>query len=302
MKTILVSLITLLCTAGTIYAQSATSPVRPARPAEPARAPSAEMRRAQTIEGMAWGDSREDEKRELKEFRLKPAQLKDLRMVLNLTGNQIKIEGYDGNEVVIQGPASKEPPKRAEGLKPLYSATDNTGIGLSVVQNNNVLEITKANRTSDNYLIRVPRKIAISYQEAGWGGKEVLIENIDGELELKTNNSSMNLRNVGGPVIANSTNGAITVVFSALNQQKPSAISVVNGEVDITMPANTKSEVKFKSMNGEIYTDFDLAPRENREQLRRVGGGHLIEAATNGGGVEVKVNAINGNIYFRKGK
>jgi hypothetical protein len=299
MKTKLALLLLICMMAVSTYAQTATSP---RRPAEPARAPAAEGRRSQTIEGMAWRDGEPKETRAQKEFRLKPAQLKDLKVVLNLTGGQIKIEGYDGNEVIVQGPASREVPQRAEGLKPLYSGTDNTGIGLSVTQNNNIVEISKATRGNDNYLIRVPRKVSIYYQEAGWGGNEVNIENIDGELELKTNNSSMNLRNVGGPVIANSTNGSVTVVFASLNQQKPSAISVVNGEVDITMPANTKSEVKFKSMNGEIYTDFDLALREDKDRLRRVGGGHLIEASTNGGGVEVKVNSINSNIYFRKGK
>ena len=119
-------------------------------------------------------------------------------------------------------------------------------------------------------------------------------------MEIKTNNGKIDLLNVTGPVVANSTNGDIKVVYSSLNQEKPSAISSISSAIDVSLPANAKSSLSMKSISGEIYTDLDLDLKNAKEGMSRVGGGHSINATTNGGGVAIKLSSISSNIYLRK--
>ena len=51
------------------------------------------------------------------------------------------------------------------------------------------------------------------------------------------------------------------------------------------------------TVSGNMYSDFDFPATNN--DMRRVGGGN-IRASLNGGGVEVKLHSVSGNIYLRK--
>lgn len=237
------------------------------------------------------------------EFKTKLANSKEQKIVIEMDAGNLKIEGYDGNEVIIKGNGFQAPPEQAKGLRPLYnSAIDNTGVGLSVTTQNNVLKIEKASRKNTNYEIRVPKKAAIFYEQANWHPADIYIKDVEGDLEIKTKNGKIELYDVTGPVVANSTSGDIKVVYSNVNQTKPSAISVISGFIDVTLPANTKANLSLRSITGEMYTDFDLGLKTSKEGMPRVGGGNNIDATTNGGGVEIKLNSISSNIYLRKQK
>ncbi|MFN8346375.1 MAG: DUF4097 family beta strand repeat-containing protein [Spirosomataceae bacterium] len=235
------------------------------------------------------------------EFKAKLANAKDRKITIEMDAGDLKIEGYDGDEVLIKGNGFQAPPEQAKGLKALYNtAVDNTGIGLAVTSQANGLKIEKASRKQVTYTLRVPKKAAVFYEQANWNRANISINNVEGDLEIKTNNGKIELLNVTGPVVANSTAGDIKVVYSQLNQEKPSAISVISGTIDVTMPANAKANLSLRSINGEMYTDFDLGMKSSKDGLARVGGGHNIEATANGGGVEVQLKSISSNIYLRK--
>ncbi|WP_080056782.1 DUF4097 family beta strand repeat-containing protein [Spirosoma aerolatum] len=238
------------------------------------------------------------------EYKTKLTNAKDRKVTLEIDAGDIKIEGYNGDEVVIQANSGYEaPPERAKGLKPLYyTAVDNTGLGLAVTPESGGLKIEKATRKSIKYTIKLPRKVGILYQQTNWQKADVTISNMDGDLEIKTNNGSMDLKNVTGPVVANTTNGEINIVFANIDQEKPTAISTINGEIDITLPASTKANMKLQTIHGEMYTDFDLGIKNAKDGLARVGGSHSINGTTNGGGVDIQLKTINSNIYIRKQK
>ncbi|MFD2936703.1 DUF4097 family beta strand repeat-containing protein [Spirosoma flavum] len=238
------------------------------------------------------------------EYRTKLANAKDRKVTIEMDAVHLKIEGHNSDEVIIQASSGYEaPPERAKGLKPIYnSAIDNSGIGLAVTSENGGLKIEKATRKQIKYTIKLPRKVAILYQEPSWQGSSITISNMDGDLEIRTNNASIDLNNITGPVVANTINGEVKVVYSALSQDKPTAISTINGPVDITLPASTKANMKLRSINGEMYTDFDLGVKTTKEGMSRVGGGHEIDGTTNGGGVDMQLKTITSNIYIRKQK
>lgn len=237
------------------------------------------------------------------EYKTKLTNSKDHKVALEIDAGDIKIEGHNSDEVVIQASGYEAPPEQAKGLKPLYnSATDNTGIGLSVTTDNGVLKLEKATRKSIKYTIRLPRKVAILFEQTNWQPSNLSISNMDGDLELRTNNGSIDLMNVTGPIVANSTNGEIKVVYSTLSQEKPTAISTINGPIDISMPGNSKANLKLRSIQGEMYTDFDLGIKSTKDGMSRVAGGNHIDGTANGGGVEIQLKTINSNIYIRKQK
>ena len=77
--------------------------------------------------------------------------------------------------------------------------------------------------------------------------------------------------------------------------------------------ANTKSNLKMRTDNGEIYSDFEvqLRPSDTKptiEDTRRQGGRYRLQidksmtGAINGGGPEFDFRTFNGNIYIRKAK
>jgi DUF4097 and DUF4098 domain-containing protein YvlB len=227
---------------------------------------------------------------------------KDRKIVIEIQGGDVTVEGYNGDDVVISTKdtdAYEEPNKRAEGLRPVYNtAVDNTKIGLSVTKSNNTLRIVKASRSDADYTIRVPRQTDIVFAQSGWSGGDLTVQNLEGSLEVAMKGASAKLLNVSGPVVANSVSGDITVRYSSM-QSQPSSISVVSGDLDVTMPSNAKANLSLRSVSGEIYTDFDLAP--NKGDLHRVGG-QTITGNINGGGSGVSLKTVSGDIFVRKAK
>lgn len=237
------------------------------------------------------------------EYKTKLANNGDQKVMILMDAGNLKIEGYNGNELIVQTSAKLEAaPERAKGLRPLYnSAVDNTGIGLSVTSENGVVRIEKAMRKDIPYTIRVPQKVAILYEQTNWQKGDITVQNVEGDLEIRTKNGDINLRNVTGPVVANTTNGEVNVVYSTLNQSKPTAISTISGSIDVTLPASTKANFKLSSITGEMYTDFDLGLNK-KDGMTRMGGGHAINGTTNGGGVDLQLKTISSDIYIRKQK
>jgi len=237
-------------------------------------------------------------------YKIKLGNSKDRQVIINMANSGVQVTGHNSDEVIIETNTYKAPPARAEGLKSLYNQVeDNTGLGLGVEKENNTLKITKASREGGQYTIKIPRNASVVYRESTWTGSDFNLKDVAGEIEVKLNNASANLINVTGPVVVNTTNGKINIKFSSLNQNKPSAISTINGSIDLTLPANTQANFKLRSIQGEIYSDFDMnLKKETKGDIPMIGGGNTIEGKTNGGGVEMSVYTINSEIYIRKSK
>ena len=90
------------------------------------------------------------------EFKTKLANSKDRKISIEMDASTLKIEGYDGDELIIKGNGFQDPPEQAKGLRSLYnSAVDNTGIGLAVTTQGNGLKIEKASVTLEIILTQV---------------------------------------------------------------------------------------------------------------------------------------------------
>ncbi|WP_310396571.1 DUF4097 family beta strand repeat-containing protein [Hymenobacter sp.] len=226
---------------------------------------------------------------------------KDRKIVIDMQGSDVTVEGIGGDELVIRGDGFEEAPKRADGLRAIYnSAVDNTKIGLSVTQQDNTVRIARASRKDANYVIQVPRGSALLYNQTNWNSGDLTVRDVAGDLEVNMKSGDMKLINVAGPVVANTVSGDIQVRFAPM-RQGPSSISAVSGDVDVSMPANTKATMRLRSVSGEIYTDFDLNLGKGQDNLNHIGG-QVVDGSVNGGGNTLSLKTVSGDIFVRKAK
>ncbi len=123
----------------------------------------------------------------------------------------------------------------------------------------------------------------------------------------------MKLLNVSGAVVAHSLNRDVTVTLDRAAAGKSMSFSTLNGDVDVTLPADVKARVKMKSDNGEIYSDFDVKLENNpanpnvsdthsKDGRFRLQFDRVTYGSINGGGPEMQFTTFNGKIYLRKKK
>ena len=234
------------------------------------------------------------------EYKLKLSGKAD-KIVLDMQGAEVTLEGYNGDELIIRGNGFEPAPKRAEGLRAVYnSAVDNTRIGLSVTEKDNTVHIAQASRKSTDYVIRVPRQASVVFNQNQFGGGDFRATGINGDVEANMKTGDAELLNMGGGVVANSVSGNVTVRYATVGKS-PSSISIVSGEVDVAMPANSKATLQLRTISGEVYTDFDIAMGKEAGDLRRVGG-QTVEGSVNGGGTRISLQSVSGDVFVRKAK
>lgn len=226
---------------------------------------------------------------------------------ISVVRGSISVSSYDGKEVLISYSGDTKEDEREvteDGLRRI----SNNSVGFEVSENNNEINVSGASPMRNiDFDISVPRNFSLKLSAVN-GGK-LLVENITGEMELSNVNGEVILRNVGGSALVNTVNGDIEATFSSVSSNKPMAFSNLNGDIDVTLPANTKMTAKMKSEWGEVYTDFDMdVQRSDRDNVKssaedgafKVSVNNWIYGNINGGGPEYLFKSMRGDIYIRK--
>jgi DUF4097 and DUF4098 domain-containing protein YvlB len=235
-----------------------------------------------------------------------PARAKTLKV--SMTNGSVSVHGYDGKEVAIETANSgsrKSPPTRADGLRRI----DNNNTGIEAAEDNNVVKVTAAPWGASNVSIQVPRDTSVIVRVVN---SKIEVQGINGEVDVNTINGSVTVTNVSGSVLAHALNGPVKVVLDRVTPDKPMSFSSLNGEIDVTLPANIKANLRLKSDLGEIYSDFDMkvdtTPRQPVVETGKKGARYRVHsdktmlATVNGGGADIQFTTLNGKVYIRKGK
>jgi DUF4097 and DUF4098 domain-containing protein YvlB len=183
----------------------------------------------------------------------------------------------------------------------------NTSFELSAEEDRNKVTIGAASWAQAIELrIEVPPGSSLKLSTVNDGVIDV--RGIGGELELHNTNGDIRVADARGPVNANTVNGDIEVDFAGGIGAEPMAFSTLNGDVDLTLPAGSKFDVRLRSDNGEIFSDFDvvLAPKAARVEEDRGKGKYRVSIAkeltgkVGGGGAEIFLKTFNGDIVLRR--
>jgi len=233
---------------------------------------------------------------------------------VNLINGGITVKGYEGKDAIIETRSGqsgeherRHVPRGAEGMKRI----DNTAMGLTAEEEDNVLTVGARPGRDADLTIQVP--VNTSLKLSCINGGDIVVDNIAGEIEVNNTNGGVKLTNVSGSVIAHALNKSVIVKLNKVTPDKSMSFSSLNGDVDVTLPADAKARVKLKTDNGEIYSDFDVKldasgrqpviedGRANRGKYR-VRMDHGMYGTINGGGPEFQFQTFNGNVFIRKAK
>ncbi len=223
------------------------------------------------------------------------------------------VEGYDGKDLIVEsrtgGAESRSRPRAPRGAEGL-TRLDIGGLGLTVEEENNTVRIQGPMHNGE-VVLRVPRATNLKLECTNNG--DMSVSNVAGDLELGNLNGSITATNVSGSVLAHSLNGKVAASFDRVTPDKPMSFSTLNGDIDVTLPAETRATLRVKSDNGDTYTDFQVKVQPNAvqptvEDNRSHGGKYKVKTdrtmvgAINGGGPDMTFKTLNGNIFIRQKK
>lgn len=232
---------------------------------------------------------------------------------VNVLFGSVSVKGYAGKEVLVelqergrseQSESPRRGQEKAAGLKRIPNLTRD----LVVSEENNTVTIsTGPPQRVVGLVISVPSRTDLKLKAVNGGG--ITVEQVQGDIEVDNTNGPVTLTTVSGSVVAHALNSEVKAVLTEVDPGKPMSFSSLNGDIDVTMPANVKANLSMQSFKGEIYSDFEikLAPQEHgRTDWRRMGGKSVMKmdqstkGTINGGGAEIQLKTFNGSIYIRK--
>jgi len=149
-------------------------------------------------------------------------------------------------------------------------------------------------RTKVNFTVRVPQNLRFSGQS------------INGEVKAQDMGRSVRATSVNGSVHvstkswaqAETVNGSIEVAMGSADWNGKLKIETVNGSISLKLPDDLSADVRFRSVNGNLNTDFPLTIQGS---LGSMPGNHHAEGRIGSGGRELDVETVNGSVRLEKG-
>ena len=267
---------------------------------------------------------------------LKLAVDKTKHFAISTSNASIDIEGYDGNELIIEAITNKEStpiPPEAAGLTkipfPMHPAEDNTISYKQISQNGALYQIGIT--TKCNYLhIKVPNNIklfSLNFQNTRYGGY-LNFSNYKGAFQLDGAVGTVKVSNIGGPFnisvkaetlsvndVAWNQNAAWPVLDTVISDQPRQYLLNYTRSVPFVYPNISpyiiKSHKGYDSnmditMPGELKAGLYITSREGSvySNLPLVGNVNVANTnkpvLMNGGGVKIEIDGGSGDIYLKK--
>jgi hypothetical protein len=235
----------------------------------------------------------------------RPRQLKVSSLHAGIT-----VRTHAGKDVIVEaapGASSSRRTRETEPAPPGMRRIDIPAGGFTVEEEDNVIALRATSPGEGNIIVTVPVDTSVQVK-AVMGA--VAVDGVHGEVDVSSVNGPLTLTNISGTVVAETTNGAIRVSMDRVDPAKPISFSSTNGSIDVTLPADLKANVKMRSYNGSIWSDFDMKMAGSAPPVTTSPGGangkfqvkfdRTVTATINGGGVEASFSTLNGKITIKK--
>jgi hypothetical protein len=115
---------------------------------------------------------------------------------------------------------------------------------------------------------------------------------ITADAEAWTVNGGVDL-DAAGTATAETVNGGINARLGRADWAGTLALRTVNGSIDLVLPEALSTDVKAKTVNGDIRTDFPIT-------VQGTIGRHRLEGTIGTGGRLLELETVNGGIELRK--
>lgn len=180
----------------------------------------------------------------------KPGTLK-----VSLPWAEVHVTGTDGNEIVVTSTLEQTGKKEVDkdGFRRLdedvsFEITEKNNVATIVMSGDNIWAAHGA-----EFHVQVPRNTNLVLRTEAGG--DVAVENIDGDIDINSMNGEVALTDIGSSAVINTMNGEVTATFKKA-PVKPVSITSMNGEIDLRLPTDTKANLRMRTHNGTIRTNF----------------------------------------------
>ena len=202
---------------------------------------------------------------------------------VKLMSGDVTVTAADTPEVTVVSnikPRHKDE-KRPDGLRRLDSE-----ITYSAAEKNNIITLSFGSDRAGpapagaSVILTVPRQTAVIVSNSS-GGK-ITVKDTVGDVEVHNNNGEIQLDQISGGATVEAMNGAVHATFAKVPADKPLSFSSMNGEVEVRIPADTKANVRLRTQNGAIYTDFDEKALVTKTEAAKVRFAHRMRSTGKG--------------------
>jgi DUF4097 and DUF4098 domain-containing protein YvlB len=221
------------------------------------------------------------------------------------THGSITVKTYNGKDVIVESANNSGTRRNTDRTVDGLRRIDLPERGLVVEEEDNVIHVRASSSGSPGLVITVPADTSLHLRSTHGS---ITAGGIHGEIEVSSSNGEIHLTGISGTVVADTTNGSIKVTMDRVDPGKPIAFSTNNGNVDVTLPADTKANLKIRTFHGEIWSDFEMKltggqPTSSKGGANgpfRVEFDRTIYGTINGGGTEASFRSFNGKVVIRK--
>lgn len=175
---------------------------------------------------------------------------------VSLARGSLRVKGAEVAEITVKSDAKPVTSKsvRKDGLRVLTAASS-----FSLTEKDNVVTLDAVSDGmhggGSDFTVTAPRNTTIVVNNA-WGG-DIQCANLGGDIEVHSMNGSVRLDEISGGVVVETMNGEISANIRELRDNKPLSFQSTNGEVVIRLPSDAKANVRLRTQNGSVLTDFD---------------------------------------------
>ena len=136
------------------------------------------------------------------------------------------------------------------------------------------------------YTLKVPEEVDLDLRTVNGA---ISVRDVEGQIELHTTNGRIDVEDVLGSVKASTVNGSIEVELENFGRDDEIRLKTVNGAIVAYFPEDMDADVEAGTVNGSIRTDFPL-------QVRGKWGPKRLSGSVGKGGALVKLGTVNGSI------
>ena len=178
----------------------------------------------------------------------KPGTLK-----IRVGHGDVVIHGADTKEISITSDSKPDNVKNKDGLRVIASRDS-----YNLSENNNVATLSyglQGGGHDSDFKITVPRNTCVVVANS-WGG-DTAVYDVSGDIEVRSMNGDVKLVNVHAGASIETMNGEISATLAEMQQGHAVSLISQNGEVHVRVPDSAKANIRFRTFNGTILTDFD---------------------------------------------
>jgi len=216
----------------------------------------------------------------------------DGRLALDNVNGKIAISGWDRDELDIQAVKHGKSKDSVEELAiQVDAASDHATIHTKQAAS---WFGWKKDSVKVDYAIHLPQQARLANISSVNG--QIVIDGVAGNIEASTVNGGVQVRDVAGDLKLSTVNGEVKAQMVALGSGQSVSLDAVNGQLELSLPANANAEVSASTLNGSLNSEFSALVVKKEFPV----GSNLKGMLGNGSG-RVKASTVNGSISFRKG-